>query len=178
MAAGEHHPDDLLSAAELDRLRTLSALLGATRTRSGMRALAGAMGELLAGRDPPVPEPAAVELRVELATDEELRARVEAAGEPVDPEAEARGAAGRQRIDPRVRDRLPSLEQQILRRAAEDPEWAEAFALAPLAALERLEPPPDADVIAALRATDGGPEEALRMLDRVRVAGAGRSPAR
>lgn len=171
----ENQPHDLLSADELDRMRTLAALLGATTTRSGMRATAGVVRELLAGRDMPVPDLPSVDLRVEFATPDELRERVERAGEPIDPDAEALGAAGRERIDPRVRDRLAGLERLLLRRAADDPEWAESFALAPLEALEQLEPPPDAEVIAALRAAGGGPAEARRVLDRVRIAGAGRA---
>jgi hypothetical protein len=47
MAPGDIHPEDLLAASQLDRLRTLSALLGATRT---VRRAARGSGERVAHR--------------------------------------------------------------------------------------------------------------------------------
>jgi hypothetical protein len=170
--ADEASPAERLSPDERARLRTTAVLLEAAQTPDALRLAAAELARLaeLGEAGATLPAPPTVDIHLHLVSEEEL-AR---SGVEYDAEVEAKAQAARDRLGPDALARLIEVEPVILRRVADDPDWAVEFALRPLSALRRLEPRLAPDLLAALERAGGGPDEAFRGFGgRIRVVEAG-----
>jgi hypothetical protein len=166
-------PGDSLSAGERARLHVLAALLESADGLGAVRLAASELTRLAEqGEDgATLPPPPTFDLHVHFATEEELRPDAEP-----DPDLEAELQAIRARLGPELVDGVNEIEPVILRRVAEDPEWAVEFAVRPLVALRSLDPPVEPRLLEALERAGGGPEEAFVGFDgQIRVVEAGRA---
>jgi hypothetical protein len=173
MADETRSPHDPLSPAERAQVESVIALLRAATDTEAVRLAAAELERISRGDQSTgaVPTPPAIDVRLSFLTEEELPSAADAEG---DDDAERMARRALEGLGPDLAGRLLEVQGAILRRIEEDPEWAMEFALTPLDALARLDPPMDAELLEALRRQGGGPVGALTGDATVRVVEAGR----
>ena len=168
-------PSGPLPASARAQLQTVVTLLRAANDASTVR-LAAAELERLAERGElsgALAAPPPMDVRLFFVSGEHLGPRGDA--EP-DERAEVLVREARGRLGREITARLLEAQRQILERVEADPDWALAFALEPLDALEDLDPPLDEELLAALRRAGGGPDATLAQEASVRIVDAGTRP--